>query len=129
MVARLTDSEQYAHLWGTEELRAVFEERRRLQSWLDILVALAAAQAELGIIPADAAAAIASAASVDRLDLGFVAAETRRTSHSTLGLIRGLERVLPPEARRAHLLRGDRPGRHRHVDGAGHAQRRGGRGA
>ena len=98
VVARLTDSEQYAHLWGTEELRAVFEERRRLQSWLDILVALAAAQAELGIIPADAAAAIASAASVDRLDLGFVAAETRRTSHSTLGLIRGLQRVLPPEA-------------------------------
>ena len=105
MVARLTDSEQYAHLWGTEELRAVFEERRRLQSWLDILVALAAAQAELGIIPADAAAAIASAASVDRLDLGFVAAETRRTSHSTLGLIRGLERVLPPEARQ-HIYYG-----------------------
>ncbi|HEX2372781.1 MAG TPA: adenylosuccinate lyase family protein [Actinomycetota bacterium] len=99
MVARLTDSELYAHLWGTEELRAIFEERRRLQSWLDILVALAGAQAELGIIPPDAAAAIAAAASVDRLDLAFVAAETRRTSHSTLGLIRGLERVLPPEAR------------------------------
>jgi adenylosuccinate lyase len=99
MVARLTDSEQYAHLWGTEELRAVFEERRRLQSWLDILVALAAAQAELGIIPGEAARAIAAAASGDRLDLAFVAAETRRTSHSTLGLIRGLERVLPPEAR------------------------------
>jgi adenylosuccinate lyase len=98
MVARLTDSELYAHLWGTEELRAVFEERRRLQSWLDILVALAAAQAELGIIPGEAARAIAAAASVDRLDLAFVAAETRRTSHSTLGLIRGLERVLPPEA-------------------------------
>jgi adenylosuccinate lyase len=99
MVARLTDSELYAHLWGTEELRAVFAERRRLQAWLDTLVALAAAQAELGIIPVDAARAIATAASVDRLDLAFVAAETRRTSHSTLGLIRGLERVLPPEAR------------------------------
>jgi len=99
MVARLTDSQLYAHLWGTEELRAVFEERRRLQSWLDILVALAEAQAELGIIPPDAAAAIASTASIDRLDLAFVAAETRRTSHSTLGLIRGLQRALPPEAR------------------------------
>jgi adenylosuccinate lyase len=99
MVARLTDSEQYAHLWGTEELRAVFEERRRLQSWLDILAALAAAQAELGIVPEAAAAAIAEAASVDRLDLAFVAAETRRTSHSTLGLIRGLEQVLPAAAR------------------------------
>jgi adenylosuccinate lyase len=105
MVARLTDSVLYAHLWGTEELRAVFEERRRLQSWLDILVALAAAQAELGIIPGDAARMIAAAASVDRLDLAFVAAETRRTSHSTLGLIRGLERVLPPEARE-HVYHG-----------------------
>jgi adenylosuccinate lyase len=99
MGARLTDSELYAHLWGTAELRAVFEERRRLQSWLDILVALAAAQAELGIIPSASAAAIAEAASVDRLDLAFVAAETRRTSHSTLGLIRGLHRALPPAAR------------------------------
>jgi adenylosuccinate lyase len=99
MGARLTDSELYAHLWGTEELRAVFEERRRLQSWLDILVALAGAQAELGIIPSSSAAAIAEAAMVDRLDLAFVAAETRRTSHSTLVLIRGLQRALPPAAR------------------------------
>jgi adenylosuccinate lyase len=99
MGARLTDSELYAHLWGTAELRAVFEERPRLQSWLDILVALAGAQAELGVIPSSSAAAIAEAASVDRLDLAFVAAETRRTSHSTLGLIRGLQRALPPAAR------------------------------
>jgi adenylosuccinate lyase len=99
MAARLTDSELYAHLWGTAALRAVFEERARLQSWLDILAALAEAQAELGIIPAVAAAAVARSASVDRLDLAFVAAETRRTSHSTLGIIRGLQRVLPPEAR------------------------------
>jgi adenylosuccinate lyase len=99
MVARLTDSEMYAHLWGTQELRDVFEERRRLQSWLDILAALAAAEAELGIVPAASAEAIATHASVDRLDLAFVAAETRRTSHSTLGLIHGLRRLLPPEAR------------------------------
>jgi adenylosuccinate lyase len=98
MGARLTDSEVYAHLWGTEELRGVFDERHRLRSWLDILAALAAAQAELGIIPAASAEAIA-AVSVDQLDLAFVAAETRRTSHSTLGIIRGLGALLPPSAR------------------------------
>jgi adenylosuccinate lyase len=98
MGARLTDSEVYAHLWGTEELRDVFDERHRLQSWLDILAALAAAQAELGIIPAASAEAIA-AVSADQLDLAFVAAETRRTSHSTLGIIRGLRQLLPPAAR------------------------------
>ena len=98
MGARLSDSRLYAHLWGTDELRAVFEERPRLQSWLDILAALAAVQAELGIIPTASAETIAGAASVDRLDLELVAAETRRTSHSTLGLIAGLRQVLPPEA-------------------------------
>jgi len=67
-------------------------------AWLDILVALAAAQAELGIIPADAADAIARSASVDRLELGLVAAETRRTSHSALGLITALRSALPEGA-------------------------------
>jgi 3-carboxy-cis,cis-muconate cycloisomerase len=97
MGARLSDSRLYAHLWGTDELRAVFDEEARLQTWLEILAALAAAQAELGIIPAASAEAIA-AASVDRLDLDLAAAETRRTSHSTLGLIAALRRALPAEA-------------------------------
>lgn len=99
MATRLTDSSLYAHLWGTDELRALFEERRRIQRWLDILVGLADAQAELGIVPRAAADAIAAGATVDALDLGFVASETRRTGHSTLGLIHGLQRVLPEDAR------------------------------
>jgi len=96
---RLSDSGQYAHLWGTAELANVFEERARLQSWLDILTALAAAQARLGIIPAEAAAQIASHARAESLDLDLVASETRRTSHSMLGLIRGLQQILPQDAR------------------------------
>jgi adenylosuccinate lyase len=95
--ARVTDSALFAHLWGTDELRNVFDEQARLQSWLDILVALAEIQAELGIVPSEAAQAIAGQAKVDRLDLGFVAEETRRTGHSTLGLIHGLQRILPED--------------------------------
>jgi adenylosuccinate lyase len=98
MGARITESELYAHLWGTDELRAVFDERARLQSWLDILAALARAQAKVGIVPPESADAITEAAVVDRLDLAYVAEETRRTSHSTLGLIHGLQRVLPEPA-------------------------------
>jgi adenylosuccinate lyase len=92
------DSTLYRHLWGTEEARAIFEEPARLRSWLAILVALADAQAELGIVPTEAAQAIRAEATAERLDLGFVAEETRRTSHSTLGLIRGLQRILPASA-------------------------------
>jgi len=97
--ARLTDSALYGHLWATDELRRVFGEAPRIQGWLDVLATLAQAQAELGIIPEEAAKAIAAASSVELLDLGMVAEETRRTGHSTLGLIRGLQAVLPDEAR------------------------------
>lgn len=99
MGTRLTDSAQYGHLWGTPEMAQVFEERGRLQSWLDILVALSAAQAQLGIIPPAAASEIAKHARAESLDLELVARETRRTSHSMLGLIRALQQLLPEEAR------------------------------
>ena len=99
MATRLTESPLYRHLWSTPELDAVFEERARLQSWLDVLAALAAAQAELGIIPEEAARAIARGARVETLDLDLIARETQRSGHSTLGLIQGLRRTLPPPAR------------------------------
>jgi adenylosuccinate lyase len=97
--SRLSDAEQYAHLWGTPELAALFEERARLQRWLDILTALATAQARLGLIPAEAAKHIADQARADRLDLELIGRETRDTSHSMLGLIRGLQQILPEGAR------------------------------
>ena len=99
MGTRLSDSVQYAHLWGTPELAELFEERARLQSWLDIIAALAAAQARLGVIPGEAAQLIADHADAAQLDLELVAGETRRTSHSMLGLIAGLQQILPAEAR------------------------------
>jgi adenylosuccinate lyase len=97
MGARLTDSVAYAHLWTTDETRALFDEAARWQRWLDILVALAAAQADLGLVPSSSADRIAELARVENLDLDFLAEETRRTGHSTLGLIRALQRVLPAD--------------------------------
>ena len=96
---RLSSGALYAHLWGTPELDLVFDERAMVQSWLDILAALARAQAGLGIIPASSARTITAGARVDALDLAYVAEQTRITGHSTLGLIRGLLRVLPEHAR------------------------------
>ena len=98
MTARITDSIAYAHLWGTPEMRAIFDERARLQGWLDVLAAVARAQAAEGLIPTEAAEAITREATVDRLDLERVGEGTRRTGHSTLGLIEELRRVLSPLA-------------------------------
>ena len=99
MDTRLSDAQQYAHLWATPEMAAVFEERARLQSWLDILAALARSQARLGIIPSESAELIAAHANAEELDLGLVARETRRTSHSMLGLIGALQQILPEQTR------------------------------
>ncbi|MCE3552697.1 adenylosuccinate lyase family protein [Pseudonocardia sp. RS11V-5] len=96
---RLSASRVYRHLWGGPETDALFDEEAMLRSWLEVLVALARAQAELGIIPLSSAEAIEAGARVEDLDLDHVAEQTRATSHSTLGLIRGLQRLLPEHAR------------------------------
>jgi adenylosuccinate lyase len=98
MTALPPDSVVYRHLWSTPELRALFDDDGRTQRWLDILAALAQAQAELGMIPAQAAEAIAAHADAGRLDLAAVAEGTRATGHSTLGLIRCLRDILPAGA-------------------------------
>ena len=57
---RVTDSALYGHLWGTAEARAILGEEGRLAGWLEVLAALARAQAAAGLIPASAAALITS---------------------------------------------------------------------
>ena len=89
----------YRHAWTTPALDDVLGEEARLRSWLHILATLAECQVDLGIIPAQAAAGIRAHALVEDLDLDFVAERTRATSHSVLGLIEGLQRILPPESR------------------------------
>jgi adenylosuccinate lyase len=88
----------FGHLWETDETRALFADEGRTELWLSIIAALALEQGALGLIPAEAAGEIATRAE-RRVDLAAVAEETRRTGHSTLGLIRVLQRDLSGEAR------------------------------
>jgi adenylosuccinate lyase len=99
MSSRITDSPLYQHLWGTAEARDILGDEGRLQGWLEVIAALARAQAAAGVIPASAAGLIGKHARVDLLDIGYAAEQTRQTSHSMLGLIRALQAVLPEEAR------------------------------
>jgi adenylosuccinate lyase len=97
--AHPADSRVYGHLWTTPEVSALFTDEGRTQAWLDILAALAQAQADVGLVPRAAADAIGAHADASRLDLTLVAEQTRVTGHSTLGLIRALREVLPAGAR------------------------------
>ena len=99
MGTRIADAPEYAHLWASDQMRALFEDTARRQAWLDILAALADVQAELGIIPAPAAEAIRGHARAEMLSKDLLVRETRRTGHSTLGLIHALQQILPEQAR------------------------------
>jgi adenylosuccinate lyase len=98
MPTSIIDSQIYGPAWGTDELRAIFDDVPRTQAWLDIIAALALAQAELDLIPERAASEIAAGARVENLNLENVRRGYQETSHSTLGLIHELQRVLSPEA-------------------------------
>ena len=67
MALNPSDSPVLGTLFGTDAMRAAFDERAWFQRMLDVEAALARVQARLGIIPADAADAITAAAHVDNL--------------------------------------------------------------
>lgn len=98
MPSNIADSLIYGPAWGTDEMRAIFDDVPRTQAWLEIIAALALAQAELGLIPQAAAVEIASHADVGQLNLDNIRRGYQETSHSTLGLIRELQRLLSPLA-------------------------------
>ena len=80
MSSHLTDSAIYGHLWTTPELHALFDDTGRTRTWLEILVALARAQADVGLVPSEAADEIARHAHVERLDLARVGAGPGRAA-------------------------------------------------
>ena len=98
MDAHLIDSAVYGHGWSTPESLALFAERARVSRWVEVLKALAGAQADLQVIPESSARAI-DGLDAQSLDLAAIGAETRRTSHSTIGLVRALQARLSENAR------------------------------
>src|SRR5882724_8306732 len=93
MPSGVFDSILLKHVWGTEGLRAIFNDENRVQKWYDYEAALALSQAELGIIPQAAATEIALKAKVADVDLEEIAAEIRRTKHPLVPALRALQKV------------------------------------
>ncbi|MGD9617628.1 MAG: adenylosuccinate lyase family protein [Alphaproteobacteria bacterium] len=75
-------------------IRALYRIENRWQAWLDVEVALARAQAELGIVPNEAAEAIAAAARLDLLDRRRIDEGFARTGHTIVPLVWELSRIV-----------------------------------
>jgi 3-carboxy-cis,cis-muconate cycloisomerase len=79
-------------LYGSDAMRAVFDESAYFQRMLDVEAALAHVQARLGIIPMDAARAIAEAAASGDLRTEILAASARNVGYPVIGLVAELSR-------------------------------------
>ena len=91
-MSHIIDSEFYGNSWCTPEMRAIFDDRARYQRWLDIEVVLAEVQAEMGVIPAEAAREIADKAVIRELDIDFIKEELAKTGHSLVPLLKAVQK-------------------------------------
>jgi adenylosuccinate lyase len=98
MPSHIFDSLIYGSAWGTAETRALFDDMPRTRAWLEILAVLADTQAAVGLIPEAAAHDVARVCRELPIDAAFLD-EVRRgyeaTGHSTLGLIKAVQRHCP----------------------------------
>jgi 3-carboxy-cis,cis-muconate cycloisomerase len=100
MAINPADSPLFGTLYGSDAMRAVFDEGALLARMLQTEAALARAQARCGVIPETAAHAIAAAARPEILDQGELAASIRRVGYPVVGLVRALSQAAGEEAGR-----------------------------
>lgn len=78
MPSHITESRIHGGAYSSPAFAAIFSDTNQVRRWLDVERALAATQAEMGIIPPEAAREIDRAAQVERFDLTQLGRESRR---------------------------------------------------
>lgn len=80
------------------EMKQVFTEENKLQSWLDVESALARVHAALGDIPNEAAEEISKKASLDYVKLDRVNELEKEIQHDVMAMVRALSEVCEGDA-------------------------------
>ena len=85
--AAAVDSQLLGNLYAAPAMRQVWGDRSRVARMLEVERALAVAQGGLGLIPVEAASAIARACSLEHVDLAALRRATERSGYPVLGLV------------------------------------------
>ncbi|MCL8207466.1 MAG: adenylosuccinate lyase family protein [Actinomycetia bacterium] len=102
MAASLIESALFAGTYADPEMRRIFDDENLVRCLLAVEAALAEAEGELGLIPAEAAAEIARRAREETFSLEELGAEIGRTAHLLVPLVRALARRLGPAGHYVH---------------------------
>jgi len=97
MASHVIDMELLKANFSTEEMRRIWSDEGRLQAQLDVEAALALAEAELGVIPAEAAETIARHAKAELMNVRELAQEGLKMKHSLMSMIKKLQQLCGPE--------------------------------
>ncbi|MGR9047598.1 adenylosuccinate lyase [Halobacillus faecis] len=84
----MTQSKLFKDQFSTKEMREIFSDENLLQKWIDVEVALAKAEGELGIIPKEAAVEIDRKGTVDLFDMDVIKKGIDDTWHPLISFIR-----------------------------------------
>ena len=102
MPSTILDSDIFKDMFGTPQMRAVFSDDNQLKCFVEAEVALAVAQGRTGVIPQEAADAIAKAGATVALDRDALKAEAENVGYPILGLVRQLSAKLGEAGRYVH---------------------------
>ena len=92
------DSLLFKNLFGTEQIRATFDDKAYVRRCVDVEAALALAQSYVGVIPEDVGKKIASACRSVALDFDRLSNETEVVGYPILPLVRQLSDACGDEA-------------------------------
>jgi 3-carboxy-cis,cis-muconate cycloisomerase len=96
------DGALYRDVFSTPAMQAVFADQAQVGAYVRAEVALALAQGETGVIPEEAAKAIAAAAPAVALDMAQLKRDTENVGYPIVGLVRQLSERLGEPGRYLH---------------------------
>ncbi|TWG88658.1 3-carboxy-cis,cis-muconate cycloisomerase [Cupriavidus gilardii J11] len=98
----VVDSALFRDAFGTAHMREIFSDGALVQRYIDVEIALAKAEARVGVIPADAAEAIARESRIDRIDFDRMREETDIVGYPILPLVHQLVEMCGEAGRYVH---------------------------
>lgn len=79
--------------WFNDEVRQIWSDAGTLQTWLEVEAALAEAQAELKLVPVEAARTIRAKADAKRFDFARLGQEIESSGHQLVPVLRQFEEI------------------------------------
>lgn len=102
MSSTVFDSAIYRDFFGTPAMRAVWSDEALVARYVEIEVALAKAEARVGVIPAEAAKEIAAKADAGKFELATLKAETDIVGYPIIGIVHQMAKQCGESGRYVH---------------------------